>query len=302
LGVVDIHIPVMVREVVEHLRCGPGRFFLDGTVGTGGHGEAILKASEPDGRLIGLDRDGQALAMARERLRGFGSRVVLLQEDYRLMGAVIKAQGIHRLDGILLDLGVSSLQLSDPRRGFSFQSDGPLDMRMDTRSGPTAADRIHRVREKELADILYRYGEERWARRIARAIVRERAIAPIETTLRLAEIVIKAVPPSSRSRSIHPATRTFQALRIWVNRELEGLDDALRTAVEWLRPEGRLCVISFHSLEDRIVKQVFREMGTGDSASIRLITRKPLRPASDEVACNPRARSAKLRVAERIAA
>lgn len=297
-----MHIPVMVREVVEHLPGGPGRVFLDCTIGAGGHAEAILKASGPDGRLIGLDWDEMALKVARECLRDFGPRVVLLHEDFRNMRAVLEAQGIHQVDGILFDLGVSSLQLSDPERGFSFQHEGPLDMRMDRRLGPTAADRVNRLPEKILTDILYRYGEERWARRIARAIVRERVRTPIRTTQHLAQIVVRAVPASFRSRPLHPATRTFQALRILVNQELSGLADTLRTAVERLRPGGRLCVIAFHSLEDRIVKQTFRELGKGAGAPIRLITRKPLRPASEEIARNPRSRSARLRIAEKVAA
>ncbi len=296
-----MHVPVMVREVLEHLQCGPGRIFLDCTVGSGGHAEAILSASGPDGRLIGLDWDEMALEVAHKRLLDFGPRVVLLHEDFRNMRAVLEAQGIHQMDGILFDLGISSLQLSDPERGFSFQYEGPLDMRMDRRSGPTAADRVNRLPEKILTDILYRYGEERWARRIARAIVGERVRTPIRTTQHLAQIVTRAVPASFRSRPLHPATRTFQALRILVNQELQGLADTLRTAVERLRPGGRLCVIAFHSLEDRIVKQTFRELGKGAGAPIRLITRKPLRPAPEEIAYNPRSRSARLRVIERVA-
>jgi 16S rRNA (cytosine1402-N4)-methyltransferase len=298
---VNGHIPVMVREVVEYLRCAPGGLFVDCTVGAGGHAEAILEASGPDGRVIGLDRDDAALLAAAERLRPFGDRVVLFQEDFRGMNALLEDRGIAEVDGILMDLGLSSLQLSDSERGFSFQSDGPLDMRMDRRSGPTAADWVNRLPEKELADLIYRYGEERRSRRIAGAIVRERRKHPIRTTLRLAEIVSWAVP-MARSGRLHPATRTFQALRIAVNRELEGLAEALRAAVGRLRPGGRLCVIAFHSLEDRIVKQTFRSMDQEGAPPVRVLTRKPDRPGREEVIRNPRARSARLRVAERGAA
>jgi 16S rRNA (cytosine1402-N4)-methyltransferase len=298
---VNVHIPVLVQEIVEYLRCGPGRFFLDCTVGTGGHAEAILNASQPDGRLIGLDWDEKALQVARERLRVFGPRAVLFQEDFRRMESVLDVQGIHQMDGILFDLGVSSLQLSDSRRGFSFQDEGPLDMRMDRRNKRTAADWVNRLPEKELRDILYDYGEERWSRRIARAIVRERAKRPIQTTQHLSEIVLKAVPSFGRSGRIHPATRTFQALRIKVNDELEGLSEAIGSAARRLRTGGRLCVMAFHSLEDRVVKQTFREMGK-EHGIIRVVTRKPVRPGASEIRRNPRSRSAKLRVAEKVQA
>jgi 16S rRNA (cytosine1402-N4)-methyltransferase len=298
---VNVHIPVLVQEVVEYLQCGPGRVFLDCTVGTGGHAEAILNASEPDGQLIGLDWDEMALNTARERLRVFGPRVALFHEDFRRMESVLDVQGIHQVDGILFDLGVSSLQLSDPQRGFSFQDNGPLDMRMDHRNKRTAADWVNRLSEKELMDILYHYGEERWSRRIARAIVRERARSPIQTTKQLSGIVIKAVPPVARSGRIHPATRTFQALRIAVNHELENLSDAIGSAAGQLRTGGRLCVIAFHSLEDRIVKHTFREMGK-ETGPIRVVTRKPVRPAETEICRNPRSRSARLRVAEKVQA
>ncbi len=297
----NVHIPVLVQEIVEYLRCGPGRVFLDCTVGTGGHAEAILSASEPDGLLIGLDWDEMALKAARERLHVFGPRVALFHEDFRHMEAVLEVKGIHHLDGILFDLGLSSLQLSDPQRGFSFQEEGPLDMRMDRRTRRTAADWVNRLPEKELMSILFRYGEERWARRIARAIVKERARNPIQTTQQLSEIVVKAIPPAARSGRLHPATRTFQALRIMVNHELEGLSDIITAAARRLRPGGRLCVVAFHSLEDRIVKQTFREMGK-EHGGVRVLTRKPIRPDVSEIGRNPRSRSARLRVAEKVAA
>jgi 16S rRNA (cytosine1402-N4)-methyltransferase len=298
---VNGHIPVMVREVVRHLRCAPGRLYVDCTVGAGGHAEAILEASGPDGRVIGLDRDEAALEAASARLRPFGERVILFQEDFRRMNALLEGQGVARVDGIVMDLGLSSLQLADPDRGFSFQKDGPLDMRMDRRTGPTAADLVNRLPEKDLADLIYRFGEERRSRRIAGAIVRERRKAPIRTTLRLAEIVSGA-HPRARSGRLHPATRTFQALRIAVNRELEGLPEALRDAAGRLHPGGRLCVIAFHSLEDRIVKQTFRSMEKENPPPVRVLTRKPERPEREEAVRNPRSRSARLRVAERSAA
>jgi 16S rRNA (cytosine1402-N4)-methyltransferase len=288
----------MVREVVRYLRCAPGRVFVDCTVGAGGHAEAILEASGPDGRVIGLDRDEAALEAASKRLRPFGERVILFQEDFRRMNALLEDQGLARVDGVLMDLGLSSLQLSDPERGFSFQTDGPLDMRMDRRNGPTAADLVNRLPEKELADLIYRYGEERRSRRIAGAIVRERRKQPVRTTRRLAEIVSGAFP-RSRSGRIHPATRTFQALRIAVNHELDGLPEALRDSAGRLRPGGRLCVIAFHSLEDRIVKQAFRSMEKEGGPAVRVLTKKPDRPDRGEVIRNPRSRSARLRVAER---
>ncbi len=296
------HIPVLVQEVVEYLQCGPGRVFLDCTVGAGGHAEAILKASDPDGRIIGLDRDETALEVTRERLRPFGVRAVLYHEDFRRMGTLLQVQGVHQVDGILFDLGISSLQLSDPERGFSFQYDGPLDMRMDRRTEVTAAHLVNRLPEKALADLLYHYGEERRARRIARAIIGERKAYSIRTTRQLSEIVLRAIPSSMKSKRLHPATRTFQALRIAVNRELEGLSDTLKLAASCLAPSRRMCVIAFHSLEDRIVKQTFREMVKENAMPVRIVTKKPERPKPEEIAGNPRSRSAKLRVMERCAA
>jgi 16S rRNA (cytosine1402-N4)-methyltransferase len=270
----------------------PGGLWVDGTLGLGGHAEAVLRATAPDGRLLGLDRDEEALERARERLVPFGARVRLEHADYRELPARL---GDERASGILLDLGVSSLQLDDAERGFSFQREGPLDMRMDRSARGTAAEIVNRMREGELADLIHEYGEEPFSRRIARAIARARQTEAIETTTRLAEIVRRAAPKSRRP-GFHPATRTFQALRIRVNRELDGLGEAIERAAACLRSGGRLVVIAFHSLEDRAVKQAFRSLA---GRGFALLTRKPLRPGDAELRRNPRARSARLRALRR---
>jgi 16S rRNA (cytosine1402-N4)-methyltransferase len=286
------HVPVLLAEVLELLAVRPGGLWVDGTVGLGGHAEAVLRASAPEGRLLALDRDTETLARARERLRAYAARVRLEPGDYRELPERLAGE---RADGILLDLGVSSAQLDDPERGMSFQADGPLDMRLDRRGGQTAADVVNRLPEKELADLIYAYGEERASRRIARAIVRAREHAPIRTTGELAQIVRRAAPRSGR-RGLDPATRTFQALRIHVNRELDGLGDALARIAACLAPRGRMTVIAFHSLEDRAVKTTFRDLSRGGYA---LLTRKPVRPSEVETRSNPRARSARLRALRR---
>jgi 16S rRNA (cytosine1402-N4)-methyltransferase len=291
------HIPVLTAESAGYLRPNDGGLFVDCTVGLGGHARALLQAGAT--RLIGLDRDPEALAEARAALTQWSDRIDLVHADYRDLDAVLAARGIALIDGALADLGVSSLQLETPGRGFSFQRDERLDMRMDPTSGQTAADLVARTDERELADVIYEFGEERFSRRIARAIARARAEHPIETTGQLAAIVRRAVPRRGYTR-IDPATRTFQALRIWVNRELDGLDRFLETAVQRLRAGARLVVISFHSLEDRIVKHTLRALGHGRDAVIRILTKKPVVPSDDEVARNPRARSAKLRAVERL--
>jgi 16S rRNA (cytosine1402-N4)-methyltransferase len=292
------HVPVLTTEALAYLRPERGGLFVDCTVGLGGHAQALLEAGAT--RVLGLDRDTQALAAARARLAPFGDRVELVHADYRSVDAVLGTRGIQEIDGALADLGISSLQLDGPGRGFSFQRDELLDMRMDTTSGETAADLVARSTEHELADAIYGFGEERYSRRIARAIVQSRREKPIVTTGQLAAIVRRAVGHHGYQR-IDPATRTFQALRIWVNQELEGLDQFLETAVRRLRTGARLVVIAFHSLEDRIVKHTFRALGQGANAAIALLTRKPVVPGDQEVELNPRARSAKLRAAERIA-
>ncbi len=290
------HIPVMSAEVLQHLRPAGGGLFVDCTIGLGGHARALLEAGAT--RILGLDRDLDALARARETLAPWIDRVELVHADYRSLDDVLDRQQIAHVDGTLADLGVSSMQFETPGRGFSFQRDEPLDMRMDRSRGETAADLVARATERELADAIFAYGEERFSRRIARAIVEARQDAPVDTTLRLASIVRRAIPRRGFMR-IDPATRTFQALRIWVNRELEGLDRFIETAAARLRTGARLVVIAFHSLEDRIVKHTLRALERREPL-VRVLTRKPLVPTDDEVTQNPRARSAKLRAAERL--
>lgn len=301
-GFTPYHRPVMVEEVLDLLAVRPGGRYLDGTVGEGGHALALLRASAPDGRLLGLDLDPVALERARRRLAPFEGRVRLVRASYARMGEVARAEGFAPVDGVLLDLGLSSLQLEGEERGFSFHQDAPLDMRFDPDQPLTAADLVNRLPERELARLLREYGEEPRARAIARAVVRHR---PVRTARQLARIVEGAV---GRRGRLHPATRTFQALRIAVNRELEVLEEGLREAVDLLAPGGRLAVLSYHSLEDRIVKRFLREMARGCTCPpdlprcrcgrgpvLRPLTRKPVRPRPEEVRENPRARSARLR-------
>ena len=292
------HLPVMTAEVLRYLRPEQGGLFVDCTVGLGGHAKALLEAGAT--HVIGLDRDLAALAAARVTLAPWGDRVDLVHADYRGLEAVLDDRGIAFVDGALADLGVSSLQLDEGGRGFSFQRDEPLDMRMNATEGATAADILSTASEREIADAIYAFGEERFSRRIARAIVWSRREAPIATSAHLAAIVRAAVPRRTAGR-IDPATRTFQALRIWVNRELDGLDRFLESAARRLRAGARLVVISFHSLEDRIVKRTFRALAGGKEALLSLLTKKPVVPDDDEIRGNPRARSAKLRAAERLA-
>jgi 16S rRNA (cytosine1402-N4)-methyltransferase len=284
----------MVAEVLEHLEPSRGGLFIDCTVGLGGHARALLEGGAS--RLIGLDRDPAAVDAARSALSGFGDRVDVLHADYRRLNAVLDERGVTNVDGVLVDMGVSSMQLDAPGRGFSFRQDAPLDMRMDTTAGPTAAEAIREVDERTLADVIYEFGEERHSRRVARAIVAARAQAPIETTGRLADIVRRAIPRKGYSR-IDPATRTFQAIRIWVNRELEGLDAFLGDAARRLAVDGRMVVITFHSLEDRIAKHTLRALQNEDFG-LRIRTKRPVVPGEAEIERNPRARSAKLRAAE----
>lgn len=290
----------MLQEVTSWLTGGHTTCICDGTVGHGGHAEALLEGMGASGTLVGIDRDAEALAVCRQRLARFGDRVILIKGMFVDVRDHLGGAGISETDGVLLDLGVSSRQLDDPKRGFSFQSDGPLDMRMDQSSGETAADLVNRLPEAELADLIYQYGEERFSRRIARAIVQFRADRSFQTTQELVTVIKGAVPSSYRHGRIHCATRTFQALRIAVNREIETLEPAIRAAVDVLSPGGRLAVISFHSLEDRIVKHTFRAMSQQSDARLAVLTKKPQIPSEEECRANPRARSAKLRVAERI--
>jgi 16S rRNA (cytosine1402-N4)-methyltransferase len=290
-----LHEPVMVSEVLAHLEPVRGGVFVDCTVGLGGHARALLDGGAT--RLIGFDRDPAALAHARQTLSASADRVELVHADYRAIEPQLDARGMTTVDGILADLGVSSMQLDADGRGFSFRRDEPLDMRMDTTAGPTAAEALHEVDEKTLADLIYEFGEERHSRRIARAIVTARGQRAIDTTGQLADIVRRAIPRKGYQR-IDPATRTFQAIRIWINRELEGLDGFLATAARRLTAGGRLAVITFHSLEDRIVKHTLRALQADGVISVR--TKRPVVPSEAEIERNPRARSAKLRAAERV--
>ena len=290
------HVPVLLEAIVAILQPRPGGRYLDATVGVGGHAETILRASEPTGTLVGIDRDAEALALARQRLDVFGERVMLLHGRYEYLTELVGAG--RAFDGILFDLGASSLQLDTAARGFSFGREGPLDMRMDRSGGSTAADITARLSEQELADLIFRFGEERWSRRIARAIVEARQKEPIRSTTALANVVSRAIPRRYWPRHIHPATRTFQALRIVVNDELGRLDRALAQAVDLLHPAGRVVVMSFHSLEDRVVKQEWRNMAA--AGTVRILTKRPMRPGEAETTANPRARSAKLRAVERL--
>ncbi|MCX7750005.1 MAG: 16S rRNA (cytosine(1402)-N(4))-methyltransferase RsmH [Candidatus Bipolaricaulota bacterium] len=280
-----VHAPVLVDEVVGLLDPRPGKLFLDATVGTGGHAEALLARGA---QVVGVDQDPQALALAQDRLAPFGEQATLVRGNFRDLPTLLAPLRLPPLDGILFDLGVSSLQLASPERGFSFSADGPLDMRMDPDAPTTAADLVNHLPERELARILLEYGEERYARRIARAIVRAR---PLRTTEELAALVARLYPPG-RHR-IHPATRTFQALRIAVNDELAALEEALPGSRALLRPGGVLAVIAFHSLEDRIVKRFLREESL--AGRLEVLTKKPVVPTAEEISRNPRARSAKLR-------
>ena len=292
------HEPVMTAEVLHFLRPEQGGLFLDCTVGLGGHSRVLLEAGAT--RVIGLDRDLDALERARETLAPWADRVALVHADYRTIDEVLDSRQIDRVDGTLADLGVSSMQFDAPGRGFSFQRDEPLDMRMDRSGGETAADLVARSTERDLADAIFQYGEERFSRRIARALVEARHEAPVQTTGRLAAIVRRAIPHRHGYLRIDPATKTFQALRIWVNRELDGLDRFVEAAVRRLRAGARLVVITFHSLEDRIVKHTLRALQQRDGL-VQVLTKKPIAPGDEEVARNPRARSAKLRAAERMA-
>lgn len=272
---------------------------MDGTVGEGGHSTAILEACSPSGRLVGFDRDAEALGAAEHALQPYGERAMLIHARYREAVSLLPKIGLCSLDGILLDLGVSSRQLDAAARGFSFQTQGPLDMRMDARETTTAADLVNRLPETELARILYEYGEERYSRRIARAIIRRREGGPILTTHALADVIRGAVPRVYLHGRLHYATRTFQALRIAVNHELEDLADSIRMLAGFLCPGGRLVILSFHSLEDRIVKHGFRELGRDPAEEFLILTKRPIQPSREECTANPRARSAKLRVLAR---
>ncbi len=304
------HTAVLYQSVLEHLAIQPDGSYLDGTIGAGGHAAGILETLSPRGQLLGLDRDPAAIAFVSERLARHKDQLILRQASFAQMGQVARAAGVAPLDGILLDLGLSSRQLDDPERGFAFQHNGPLDMRFDPGEGQSAAELVNELPVEQLAELIARYGEEQASWRIARAIV---AARPVETTGDLAAVVSRTVRARERKPGIHPATRTFQALRIAVNRELDALAEALPSAVGLLRPGGRIVVIAFHSLEDRIVKQFFRRAAQDcvcppewpvcacdHRATLKIVTRKPIRPSVEETGENPRSRSARLRVAERV--
>jgi 16S rRNA (cytosine1402-N4)-methyltransferase len=307
------HHPVMLDRVVELLRPRPGGTYLDATLGLGGHAERLLQASSPDGRVVGLDRDPAALALARQRLAWAGERLVAVAASFADLGEVAARLGLAEVDGVLYDLGVSSLQLDEPERGFSYRADAPLDMRMDPTGGTTAAEVLNSYPRADLARILREYGEERFAGRIARFVDEARRRGPIQTTGQLVDLVTAAVPAAARRTGPHPARRAFQALRIEVNRELDALQASLPQAVDLLAPGGRLVVLAYHSLEDRIVKRTLAAAaGRAIDAPPRLpaavprvarvavLTRRPETPGADEVAANPRSESAKLRAAEKL--
>jgi 16S rRNA (cytosine1402-N4)-methyltransferase len=310
-----MHIPVLLQEVIQYLQPQSGGIYIDGTVGAGGHADAILRASAPDGQLFGFDQDKDALEIANRQLAQFGDRVRLLHSNFNQLSQIAGRYHIPPADGILLDLGVSSMQLEQPERGFSFQLDGPLDMRMNPLSSRTAAMLVNTLPKKELANLIYRYGEEPQSRRIAKAII---AARPIDRTVELAQIIARALSTKARPKSgrrrlpkIHPATRTFQALRIATNDELGALEQVLPQVIALLKPKGRLAIISFNSLEDRIIKQYFKRESQDclcppeqvicncrHKSTIHIITKKPITPSLAEIEANPRARSAKLRVVE----
>ena len=302
------HQPVLYHEIINFLHPQPGGLYIDGTLGAGGHAWGILQTSSPDGRLLGLDLDPQALDLAAERLEPYAGRFQLVHASYTTLPEQLKASGWQQVQGIVLDLGVSSIQLDKPERGFSFMADAPLDMRFDPRNPVTAAHLVNTLDERALADLIFTFGEERRSRQVARAIVQSR---PLHTTRELAQVIARAT--HSGREGMHPATRSFQALRIAVNQELESVEVVLPLAVKALAPGGRLAVIAFHSLEDRLVKHFFRQESQdcicpprqpvctcGHTASVRELTRRPVRPSEQEVQRNPRSRSARLRVVEKI--
>ncbi len=294
------HIPAMSREVIDYLKLKPGQVIVDATLGTGGHSLEILKSISPGGKLIGIDRDEDSLNVCRGRLSDFNSSLELVHANFVDLDQVLAKLGVDKIDGIIFDLGISTFQLKNAQRGFSFQEEGPLDMRLDKDSYISAYDLMNNLNESEISGILWNFGQERWHNRIARLLIQERAIQPIATTRQLADLVVRAIPYKYRKSHyrIHPATRTFQAVRIAVNRELEIIESAIKKAVAILKEQARICVISFHSLEDRAVKLTFRQLKA--EGLINIITPKPLTPLLSEIEANPSSRSSKFRVAERI--
>src|SRR5256712_15288 len=295
MGSPILHRPVLLREALEFLKVRPDGTYIDATLGTGGHGEEILKVlRQGKGKLLGIDRDPAALAHARDRLREFGEQLIVQHGNFDEIDSLHAAAGLHPADGLLADLGLSSLQLEDAAGGFSFSLSGPLDMRMDPDTSVTAEELVNRSSEHKLADLIFKFGEERHSRRIARAIVKAR---PIRKTTELAQVVTRAIPSRAGLYQIHPATRTFMALRLAVNRELESLETFLGRALSVLAPGGRVVLLAFHSLEDRVVKRAFQAWKCSGEAVV--LTRKVVRPSEEEVRANPRARSGRLRAAEK---
>ncbi|MGD9850545.1 MAG: 16S rRNA (cytosine(1402)-N(4))-methyltransferase RsmH [Nitrospirales bacterium] len=296
----NVHNPVLVEEICQWINPHPWGVYVDCTLGLGGTTRRILDIAGNNAVVIGLDRDSEAIALSKNTLKIYGNAIRFYHGNFSHLGDFINKSGFHEVDGIVFDLGVSSWQLDQPERGFSFMQDGPLDMRMDNTQRMTAEGLVNQIPEKELADLIFQYGEERFSRRIARGVVRARTLNPIKTTRALVKVIEDSVPGVYRRGRLHPATRTFQAIRIAVNQELDILEGALQSAVNFLKVGGRLCVVSFHSLEDRIVKHTFRAMAGKEQGMVRILTKKPLLPSEAEVHRNPRARSAKLRVAERL--
>jgi len=294
----DLHTPVMLNEVLDYLNLSPGKTIIDATIGVAGHSQGILERISPGGRLIGIDQDKESLRIAGEKLAGFAGNYKCIHGNFKDIATIIKERNIDKIDGVLFDLGISSFQLDDPLRGFSFQQEGPLDMRLDRNNYISAYDLVNNLNEEEISTLLWNFGQERWHNRIAHRLVQEREKQPISTTSQLADIVWHALPGRYRYQRIHPATRTFQAVRIAVNRELEVLEIALARAIELLGKAGRICVISFHSLEDRIVKHGFKKAAL--DGKLDIITPKPLTPDRAELKENPSSRSAKLRAGEKL--
>lgn len=292
------HTPVMVKEALDYLHLSPGQTVVDATIGTGGHSLKIIEQIMPGGRLVGIDRDQESLAVARERLIHYGDACAFVHGNFMDIDEILKSLEIQKVDALLFDLGISSFQLENPERGFSFQQEGPLDMRLDRDSYISAYDLVNNLNEDEISNLLWTFGEERWHDRIARFLVEERERRPISTTRELADIIVRAVPYKYRYYRIHPATRTFQAVRIAVNRELETLQAAIAKSINLLNKKARICVISFHSLEDRIIKFSFREFA--EKGTMEIVTPKPLTPDYPEIKENPSSRSAKLRVGEKL--
>jgi len=293
-----LHRPVLLREVIDYLNLAPGKVIIDATIGGGGHAEEILPKIIPAGFLIGIDRDSESLEIASRKLECFQGSFKLVNKNFRYIKDILKDLGVKEADGILFDLGISSIQMESAGRGFSIKNNGPLDMRMDKSQSLSAKGLVDSLREEELSDLIRDFGEERFHRKIARKIVEERRKRRISTTQELAEIISNCIPSKNKRCKIHPATRTFQAFRIRVNDELDSIEEALRDAPNVLKRGGRLCVISFHSLEDRIAKNILREYKT--KGIFNILTKKPIVPKEDEILVNPRSRSAKLRVGEKL--